>query len=307
MTPVPASIVIPTRARLSYLEVALASIAPQAIEAGAEVLVVDDAGASPAARAMAERHHARYEPHLRPAGLNAARNTGAQRATAEPVTFVDDDIRARPGWLRALIDAARETPDVEVFAGPILPTLEGRAPRTCGREGPPVTSLDLGAEDAHARYAWGANMTIRRRALERVGPFDPSLEHGGDEQEWQDRLRQETPGARVMYVASAAVEHRRAPADSRLGALARAAHVRGRAARRFDARHRRAPSLARELLTLAGCLAHVVARRCPAGLTMAAHSSGRLQEGLAERPSAHARVPPPAIRAQGDHAGARRA
>src|SRR5262249_14232070 len=67
------------------------------------------------------------------------------------------------------------------------------------------------------------------------------------------------------------------------GALARAAHVRGRAARRFDARRQRAPSLARELLTLARCLAHVIARRCPAGLTMVAHSSGRLQEGLRER------------------------
>ena len=48
---IPASIVIPTRARLSYLEVALESIAAQAAQAGAEVLVVDDAGASAGARA----------------------------------------------------------------------------------------------------------------------------------------------------------------------------------------------------------------------------------------------------------------
>ncbi len=45
--PIPASIVIPTRGRAAYLEVALASILPQARAAGAEVLVVDDAGASP--------------------------------------------------------------------------------------------------------------------------------------------------------------------------------------------------------------------------------------------------------------------
>ncbi len=36
-------------------------------------------------------------------------------------------------------------------------------------------------------------MTIRRSALERVGPFEVALEHGGDEQEWQDRLRAEEP------------------------------------------------------------------------------------------------------------------
>jgi hypothetical protein len=86
----------------------------------------------------------------------------------------------------------------------------------------------------------------------------------------------------LLYVAGAAVDHRRSGADARLRALARGAHVRGRAARRFDARRGAAPSLARELLTLAGCAGHVVRRRCPAGLTMVAHSAGRLREALGE-------------------------
>ena len=76
----PASIVIPTRERLSYLEVALASIAPAAAQAGAEVLVVDDGGPSPAARELAARFGARYEPHPAPLGLNVARNTGVERS-----------------------------------------------------------------------------------------------------------------------------------------------------------------------------------------------------------------------------------
>jgi GT2 family glycosyltransferase len=281
-----ASILIPTRARPSYLEVALASIAPQAAQAGAEVLVIDDAGPSPAARALAARFGAHYEPHPGPLGLNVARNTGVARSSGELVVFVDDDIRAEPGWLQALTDAARENPDVDVFTGPIRPRLEGYELRTCGRDGPPITALDLGAEDTAARYAWGANMAIRRSALDRVGPFDVSLEHGGDEQEWQDRLAAASGEARVrrvLYVARAGVEHRRAGADARLTALARGAHARGRAARRFDSRNGRAPSLRRELLTLAGCLAHVLRRRCPAGLTMVAHSAGRLREGLRER------------------------
>ena len=113
-----------------------------------------------------------------------------------------------------------------------------------------------------------------------MGAFDISLEHGGDEQEWQDRLRAERPGARVLYVADAAVDHRRVGGDARLRSLVRVAHLRGRTARRFDARAGRAPSLARELATLAGCAWHVLRRRCPAGLTMVAHSAGRLREGL---------------------------
>ena len=289
--PPSASIVIPTRARPSYLAVALGSIAPQASDAGAEVLVIDDAGASPAARALASSFGARYEPHPSPLGLNVARNTGVERSTGALVVFVDDDIRASPGWLDALLRAARENPLVDVFTGPIRPCLEGPRPRSCGREGPPITSLDLGGEDTFAPYAWGANMAIRRSALERVGPFDVSLEHGGDEQEWQDRLRAssraadsgprgETGAGRVMYVARASVEHRRSGDDARLRSLARAAYRRGRAARSFDARRGQAPTLARELITLAGCIGHVLRRRCPAGLTMVAHSAGRLQEGV---------------------------
>jgi len=123
----PASIVIPTRARLAYLEVALASIAPQTAQAGAELLVVDDAGASPEARELAERYGARYEPHSAPRGLNVARNTGIERSTGELVVFVDDDVRAQAGWLAALLLAAQEHPEVDVFAGPIRPRLEGHA------------------------------------------------------------------------------------------------------------------------------------------------------------------------------------
>ena len=298
-----ASIVIPTRDRLPYLEVTLASIASAAADAGVEILVIDDAGASTAARELVTRLGARYEPHPRPRGLNVARNSGVEHSTGELVIFIDDDIRAAKGWLGALLDAAAANPDVDVFAGPIRPSLEGPAPRSCGREPPPITSLDLGEQDGEARYAWGANMAIRRSALQRVGPFDESLEHGGDEQEWQDRLRALDPGTRVMYVAGAAVEHRRAGEDASLRSLARAAHVRGRAARRFDSRRGVAPSLARELATLAGCIAHIARRRCPAALTMVAHSAGRLREGVRER-AARAGTPPGATSIEDESAPA---
>jgi GT2 family glycosyltransferase len=279
----PASIVIPTKGRLTYLEVALCSIAPQAAAAGAEVLVVDDAGTSAATRELAERHSARYRPNTPRHGLNVARNTGVRASTGELVVFVDDDIRALDGWLPALLAAAREHPETDVFTGPVRARLEGRAPHTCGRERPPITTLELGPEDTPTRYAWGANMAIRRSALERIGPFEESLEYGGDEQEWQDRLMSASGGddsRGALYVAAAAVEHRRAGRDARLRALSRATYVRGRAARRFDAWCGQAPPLAHELSTLAGSAGHVVRYGCPAGLTMVAHSAGRLREAL---------------------------
>lgn len=281
-----ASIVVPTRARLDYLEVALTSISPQAAAAEAELIVVDDAGSSDATRALVERLGARYEPHPHPMGLNVARNTGVERSSGELVVFVDDDVEVSRGWLPALLTAAREHPEIEVFTGPIRPRLEGSPPRSCGREAPPITSLDLGPTNTPARFAWGSNMAIRRSALKRVGEFDVSLEHGGDEQEWQERLlaprsaHAETGTTKILYVANASLDHRRSPADARLRPLCRAARSRGRAARRFDSWRGEAPSISRELLTLAGCAGHVVRYRCPAALTMVAHTTGRLEEAL---------------------------
>src|SRR6185437_7511692 len=246
-----ASIVVPTRGRPDYLEVALASISPQAKLAGAELIVVDDAGPSASGHALAKRFGARYEPHPRPLGLNVARNTGVERSSGEVVVFVDDDVEVSEGWLAALLGAASAHPAVEVFTGPIRPRREGSPPLSCGREGPPITSLDLGPRDTPTRFAWGANMAIRRAALDRVGHFEVSLEYGGDEQEWQERLRAERPGngdahaSTVLYVAGAALAHRRNAADARLRPLCRAAFARGKAARRFDAWRGEAPPRAR--------------------------------------------------------------
>ena len=273
-----ASIIVPTRARPGYLDIALASILPQAREAGAEVLVVDD-GPDAATRAVAARHGARYVAHDRPLGLNDARNSGIDAARADVLAFVDDDVAVHPGWLRALLDAAAQAdPDVGVLTGPIRARFEDHPLRACGREGPPITWQDLGPHDTDARHAWGANMTVLRRALERAGRFDAGYTGAGDEEAWQRRLL--AAGGRIRYVAAAGLDHRRAGEDARLRSLARAARARGAQSRRFDERRGNAPGLARETRVLAGCLVHAARRRCANGLIMAAHSAGRLEAAL---------------------------
>jgi GT2 family glycosyltransferase len=273
----PAAVILPTRNRARYLEVALGSIAPQAAEAGVEVIVVDD-GSRDATAAVAARHGARRIAHDSPRGLNAARNAGVEASDASLLVFVDDDVEASSGWLAALLAAAGAHPEAEVFGGPIEGRVDGWGRRRCGREGPPITFLDLGPEDREAELVWGANMTIRRSALERVGPFDARLELYGDEEEWERRLR--ARDGRIRYVAAARVLHRRTGEDARLPALARAAWRRGRAGRRYDALKGTPPSPAAELGTLGGCVWHTVRRRCGNGLVMGAHSAGRLAEAL---------------------------
>lgn len=274
-----ATIIVPTRDRAGYLDVALASIVPQAAAAGAEIVVVDD-GPSDATRAATVRHGARYVAHDAPRGLNAARNTGIAQARSDLFVFVDDDVAVRPGWLDALLAAdAALPPEYGVLTGPIHARFEGHALRACGREGPPITFLDFGPADVDADYAWGANLTVRRSAIERAGLFDEAHEiPAGDEQEWQDRFK--ATGGRMRYVAGAALDHRRAGDDARLRALCRAAYHRGGAVRRYDVLNARQPSLLGELRVLAGCVVHTVRYRCANGVVLAAHSLGRTRAAL---------------------------
>ena len=262
MDPPAVTVVVPTRGRAAYLEVTLDSLCRQRTRTPHELLVVDD-GATDATRQVAERFGVRCLSHGERRSLNAARNTGLREA-------------------RALLEGARRYPDAEVYGGPIRARFEGRAPRACGREEPPITTLDLGPADREAERVWGANFAVRRSAIERIGEFDESLRTPhGDEEEWLERLL--AAGGRIQYIAAAGLDHRRTAEDARLGRLARAAYVRGRGARASDTRRGRAPGVGRELRVLAGCGWHTVRRACPQGVIMGAHAAGRVVEALRPR------------------------
>jgi glycosyltransferase involved in cell wall biosynthesis len=274
------SVVVPTRNRAAYLEVALASIRSQDLDEPYEVIVVDD-GSTDATAAVAARAGASLIRHDDPRGPNAGRNAGIAAARAGLVALVDDDVAAPAGWLRALVEGARRHPDAAVFGGPIRARFDGPAPRGCGREDPPITTLDLGREDREADAVWSANMLLRRSAWDDAGPFPEAAAVGGDEEEWLAEVRRR--GGRIVYLAGAGLEHRRAGDDARLRALARGAYARGRNVRAWDARRGEPPTLARELRVLAGCGWHAARRRCPQGLIAGAHSLGRTVEALRPR------------------------
>jgi GT2 family glycosyltransferase len=273
-------VVVPTSDRADYLEVALASLAAQDLNGGYEVIVIDD-GSSDRTPAVIEAAGVRCVQVERPQGPNAARNTGVRAAAADLIAMVDDDVWAPPGWLRALVDGAERHPGAGALGGPIRARLEGPAPRSCGRELPPITSLDLGADDHQTDLVWSANMAIRRSAFEQVGPFDERFSTGGDEEDWLRRLR--AAGGEVVYVAEALLDHRRAGDDVRLRSLMRSAYRRGRNMRAYDRMRGVDPRVGKELRVLAGCGWHTVRRACPQGLVAGAHSAGRLAEAVRPR------------------------
>lgn len=274
------SVVVPTKDRPGYLEVTLRSLRDQDLSDPYELVVVDD-GTDPGTRAAAHAAGARL---LRPRGgrgPNTARNSGIEDAESDLIALVDDDVFAPRGWLRALVEGAARHPDADAYGGPIRACFEGPAPRSCGREGPPITALDLGPEDREADLVWSANMLLRRGTWERIGPFDQRFSTGGDEEEWLRRLH--VAGGRVVYLAAAGLDHRRAGDDARLRSLMRASYHRGRNMRAYDRMRGTAPELGGELRVLAGCGWHTLRRGCPQGLVAGAHSAGRLLEAVRPR------------------------
>jgi GT2 family glycosyltransferase len=274
-------VVVPTSNRADYLEVTLGSLAAQDFDGPYEVIVVDDGSSDGRTPAVIEQAGVRSIRRDTPRGPNAARNTGVRVAGADLIAMVDDDIYAPPGWLRAMVEGAERHPDAAALGGPIRARLEGPAPRACGREQPPITSLDLGPEDREAELVWSANMAIRRGAFEAVGAFDERFSTGGDEEDWLRRLK--VLGGSVVYVAAAGLDHRRAGDDARLRSLMRSAYRRGRNMRAYDRMREVDPPMAQELRVLAGCGWHTLRRGCPQGLVAGAHSAGRVVEAVRQR------------------------
>jgi GT2 family glycosyltransferase len=275
-----ATVLVPTSNRAGYVEVTLRSLAAQDFDRPFEVIAIDDGSRDRTADVIAAAG-VRSIRHDEPRGPNAGRNEGIRAASADLIAMVDDDTYVPPGWLRAMVEGAERHPDADAYGGPIRARLEGPAPRACGREEPPITSLDLGDTDREAELVWSANMALRREAFHRVGPFDERFTTGGDEEDWIRRLR--AVGGSVFYVADAWLVHRRAGDDSRLRSLMRSAYHRGRNMRAYDGMRGVEPGVGRELRVLAGCGWHTVRRGCPQGLVMGAHSAGRLVEAVRPR------------------------
>src|ERR1700733_3890165 len=138
MEPPAVSVVIPTRNRADYLEVALASLARQQLDDPHEVLVVDDASSDRTAE-VAATAGARWIRNETPEGLNAARNTGVRMSGAPLIAFLDDDVDAPPGWR----GGRGGTPGPPPWGGPPGRAWRDPPPRPAGarpRRSPPSIS-----------------------------------------------------------------------------------------------------------------------------------------------------------------------
>ena len=195
------AVVVPCRDRAALLDGCLAALGAAGGADLADVIVVDAASRTGDVAAVAARHGARC---VRDATgtASSARNTGWRVATADLVAFVDDDVRVVPTWPAELVAALD---GLDAVCGRVLGSGSGHLSVLDAAE-----PRDYRASDPIALWGHGANLGVRRRALEAVGGWDEGLGPGtrwpgGEDKELVDRLLRK--GFRVGYRPGPTVEH----------------------------------------------------------------------------------------------------
>jgi glucosyl-dolichyl phosphate glucuronosyltransferase len=142
----------------------------------------------------------KYEGHL-----GSARNTAAEIASGDVFAFLDDDAAAATDWLEHLI-APYSDPQVAAVGGAPLPAFEKKQrPRWFPYEFDWVFGCAYsGLPSARAQLAHliGANMSVRRSALQEIGGF-----HSDDHDDMDMCLRLAFAQHNVLYEPLAVVTH----------------------------------------------------------------------------------------------------
>ncbi|MDQ1336757.1 MAG: hypothetical protein QG552_3707 [Thermodesulfobacteriota bacterium] len=220
-TPYPTvSAVVCTKERPEQLKRCLSSLQGLSRKAN-EIVVVDNAPRSDAARQIVSQFPGiRYLHEPRP-GLDVARNGGIDNTSGEIVAFTDDDATVHPDWIARICQGFKD-PAVMAVTGLVLPAeLETEAQflfETHWGFGRGYLRKSFGKQffqRARSRGApvWeigaGANMAFRRKVFDKVGLFDERLDVGaagcsGDSEMWYRILGQ---GWTCRYEPAAVVYH----------------------------------------------------------------------------------------------------
>lgn len=167
-----------------------------------------------------------FEPEV---GLSRARNAGVASSSGDVVLFTDDDVRVPPDWVKRM---ASTLEDADAVVGGIV-----IAPQLLRPWMTPRLRVAVGAStellDPHRPQTMiGANMGLRREALEAAGGFDEALgagtERGAGEDSWL-ALRLRGLGRSIRGNLDCAVDHHFDASRLRRESLIRLAQRAGRA------------------------------------------------------------------------------
>lgn len=223
------SVIVPTCNRLEDLKRCLQSLTEQDIrEVDWEILLVDNSSTDGTGTWCQEQvgglsPRIRYVWEPMP-GLLSGRHRGASEAEGQILSFVDDDIEASSGWLRAIC-ASFADEEVQLVGGPCLPHYHAQPPEWMeafwsatpygGRSCSWLSLLDLGNErlSVSPLYIWGLNFSIRKQMLLNLGGFHPdcipaSLQRYQGDGETGLAVKAELRGCRSVYDPGVRVFHK---------------------------------------------------------------------------------------------------
>ena len=149
-------------------------------------------------------------------GKSGALNLALDRVKGDLIVFTDDDVRAEPNWLQAIVDCAVAHPGYGVFGGRIVPDWE-KEPRDPFIEWIPMGSTFAIVDETQSgpcdpTKVWGPNTIIRRELLgtsiryrEDIGPLPGKIFAMGEDAEIIIRLA--ANGVKSYRCAEAVVHH----------------------------------------------------------------------------------------------------
>ncbi len=167
-------------------------------------------------------------------GLASARNAAVGFSRGDPIVFIDDDAVAHERWLERLLGAF-DDPSVLGAGGHAFPAWEHTRPAWFPDEFLWVVGCSYRglAGRGPVRNPLGCNMAFRAQAFERAGMFDPRMGRlgnrplGCEETEFCVRLARSVPGAQLVLVSGANIDHRVPPDRTRARYLLRRCYYEG--------------------------------------------------------------------------------
>lgn len=197
------SVVIPVKNGENQLSDQLDALASQMAAPLFEVIIADN-GSTDRTRSVALAHAHRFYS-LRvvdagaKAGVNFARNAGANAARSEKILICDHDDTVSANWVSALSIGLDETEVVGATTIPVTRESDGRLHEDR------ASALTLGECLGYLKYVFGGNMGIRRDTFVASGGFDESFWGGHDEVEFSWRLQR--MGATIAAVEEAELHY----------------------------------------------------------------------------------------------------
>lgn len=211
------SLVICTYNREKFLREGLDSIIHQTIDPSLfEVIIVDNNSTDSTGKIAHNFITAHPDLKIRyffeeQKGLSFARNRGIKEATAEIITYVDDDAILTPGFIEQILFFFKDYPQAAGAGGKVIPKYEsGAEPEWYSKYVSAIAgAVDNGNQikkyDKGMKYPAGCNMTYKKDILISAGGFNNQLTFRSDDKFIFYQVRKLSD--EIYYLPDAVLEH----------------------------------------------------------------------------------------------------